>query len=35
MEIVAPGLMVNWVPDENEIQKCFDFGKEFAKVAKK
>jgi len=31
MEIVAPALTAKWVPDKNEIQKCFEFGKEFAK----
>jgi len=31
IEIVAPALTVKWVPDANEIQKCFEFGKEFAK----
>jgi len=31
MQLVAPALTVKWVPDKNEIQKCFDFGKEFAK----
>jgi flavorubredoxin len=31
MEIVAPALTVKWVPDKDEIQKCFEFGKEFAK----
>jgi flavorubredoxin len=31
MEIVAPALTVKWVPDKDEIQKCFKFGKEFAK----
>jgi len=31
MEIVAPALTVKWVPDKNEIQKCFEFGKDFAK----
>ncbi len=35
MEIVAPALTVKWVPDKNEIQKCFDFGKEFAKKVAK
>jgi len=35
MEIVAPALTVKWVPDENEIQKCFEFGKEITrKIAK-
>jgi anaerobic nitric oxide reductase flavorubredoxin len=31
MEIVAPALTIKWVPDKDEIQKCFEFGKEFAK----
>lgn len=31
IEIVAPALTFKWVPDENEIQKSFEFGKEFAK----
>ncbi len=31
MEIVVPALTVKWVPDKNELQKCFEFGKEFAK----
>ena len=31
VEIVAPALTVKWVPDANEIQRCFEFGKEFAK----
>jgi len=31
IEIVAPALTVKWVPDANEIQRCFEFGKEFAK----
>jgi len=31
MDIVAPALTVKWVPDKNEIQKCFEFGKKFAK----
>ena len=35
MEIVAPALTVKWVPDENEIQKCFEFGKGFAKKVTK
>jgi len=35
IEISAPALTTKWVPDKNEIQKCFDFGKEFAeKIAK-
>ena len=31
MQIVAPGLAVNWVPNKEEIQKCFEFGRDFAK----
>ncbi len=35
IKIVAPALTAKWVPDKNEVQKCFDFGKEFAtKVSK-
>jgi len=35
MEIVAPALTVKWVPNRNEIKKCFEFGKEFAKKVTK
>jgi anaerobic nitric oxide reductase flavorubredoxin len=35
MEIVAPALTAKWVPDKDEIQKCFEFGREFAKRVKK
>jgi flavorubredoxin len=31
MEIVLPGLEVNWVPNKEELQKCFEFGREFAR----
>ena len=31
MEIASPGLAVKWVPNKEEIQKCFEFGREFAK----
>ncbi len=34
MKIVTPALTVQWVPDEEEIQKCYEFGKEFAKEVK-
>jgi anaerobic nitric oxide reductase flavorubredoxin len=34
MELVAPALTVKWVPDKNELQKCYEFGKEFAKKIK-
>jgi len=30
MEVVFPGLTVNWVPNKEELQKCFNFGREFA-----
>jgi flavorubredoxin len=30
VETVMPALTVNWVPTKEEIQKCFNFGKEFA-----
>jgi len=30
MEIALPALSVNWVPTREEIQKCFEYGKEFA-----
>jgi flavorubredoxin len=31
MEIVAPAIMVKWVPTEDELQKCRKYGQEFAK----
>ncbi len=31
MEIVAPGLAVNWVPTKEEIQKSFEFGRDFGR----
>jgi len=35
IETSAPALTTKWVPDKNEIQKCFDYGKKFAdKIAK-
>jgi len=34
MELVAPAIMVNWVPDKTELQKCYEYGKEFAKKIK-
>jgi len=35
MEIVASALTVKWVPDKNELQRCFEFGREFAKKVAK
>jgi flavorubredoxin len=34
-EIVAPALTVKVIPNKNEIQKCFEFGKEIAKKVAK
>jgi anaerobic nitric oxide reductase flavorubredoxin len=31
IKIIAPAITVNWVPDKNELQKCVEFGREFAK----
>ena len=31
MKIASPALTVNYVPTKEEIQKCYNFGKEFAK----
>ncbi len=31
IEIIAPSLTVKWIPDEREIEKCYEFGKDFAK----
>lgn len=33
-EVIEPGLEVKFIPKENELQKCFDFGKEFAQKVK-
>jgi anaerobic nitric oxide reductase flavorubredoxin len=34
MELAAPALTFKWVPDQNELQKCYEYGKEFAKKIK-
>ncbi|MEJ5292470.1 MAG: flavodoxin domain-containing protein [Candidatus Methanosuratincola sp.] len=31
MEIVMPALKVNWVPTEEELKRCEEFGREFAR----
>ncbi|MDQ1279229.1 MAG: anaerobic nitric oxide reductase flavorubredoxin [Thermoproteota archaeon] len=31
MNIVSPALTINWVPTYDELQKCYEFGKEMAK----
>ncbi|MBS7649754.1 flavodoxin domain-containing protein [Candidatus Bathyarchaeota archaeon] len=33
-DIVQPGLSINWVPDREELKRCFNFGKEFAERIK-
>jgi flavorubredoxin len=30
IKVAAPGLSVKYVPDEREIGRCYEFGKEFA-----
>ncbi len=35
IEVVAPALTAKWVPDKNELQKCLEFGREFAKKVTK
>jgi len=34
MELVAPAITVKWVPDKDELQKCYEYGQEFAKKIK-
>jgi len=34
MELVAPAMTVKWVPDKDELQKCYEYGREFAKKIK-
>ena len=34
MELVAPAMTVKWVPDKAELQKCYEYGQEFAKKIK-
>jgi len=34
MKLSAPALTVNWVPDKAELQKCFEYGREFAEKVK-
>jgi len=30
IEVIQPGLSVKYVPDENEIKRCYEFGRDFA-----
>jgi len=34
MELVAPAMTVKWVPDNEELKKCYEYGQEFAKKVK-
>jgi len=34
MELAVPSLTVRYVPDENEIKRCYEYGKEFARIIK-
>jgi len=34
MELAAPAMTVKWVPDETELQQCYEYGREFAKKVK-
>jgi anaerobic nitric oxide reductase flavorubredoxin len=34
MELAAPAITVKWVPDKTELQKCHEYGREFAKKIK-
>jgi flavorubredoxin len=34
MELAAPAITVKWVPDTDELQKCYEYGREFAKKIK-
>jgi len=31
IELIQPGLSVKYVPDENEIKRCYEYGRDFAK----
>jgi len=35
IEIVQPSVSVKYVPDENEIKKCYEFGESFVNIMKK
>ncbi len=34
IELVQPGLSVKYVPDENEMKRCYEFGRDFAEKLK-
>ena len=35
IEIIQPGLGIQYLPDESELQKCYEFGRDFAQRIKK
>lgn len=34
MEIAAPAITVKWVPNKEELKKCYEYGRDFAKKVK-
>ncbi|MCW8801729.1 MAG: flavodoxin domain-containing protein, partial [Candidatus Bathyarchaeota archaeon] len=34
MDLVMPAITVKWVPTKEELEKCYEFGQEFAKKVK-
>lgn len=32
LDFISPGLAIKYVPDDSELVKCFEFGREFAKI---
>lgn len=34
IELVQPGLSVKYVPDENEMKRCYEFGRDFTEKLK-
>jgi len=34
IELVQPGLSVKYVPDQDEIKRCYEYGRDFAKLIK-
>jgi flavorubredoxin len=34
MELVAPAITAKWVPDNDELKECYNYGQEFAKKVK-
>lgn len=34
VELAQAGLGVKYIPDENEMKRCYEYGKDFAKIIK-